>query len=205
MRYTYLALLFLVAAQPALGGMYKWVDEKGLTHYGDTIPPQYAGQGRSELDRSGVTIRQTPAALTPEQRKAKEAAALEQKRQQQEALERKRKDMALLNSYSSEQEIDLARDRNLQREDALLQSVQQQAKSVQSRLDGYRRHAAAATKAGRPVPADLGEDIRAAESDLSGLEDNIRQYQKEREAIRARYEAEKLRYRELTGGGTASR
>ena len=27
------------------GVAYKWVDEQGVVHYGDNIPPQYAQQG----------------------------------------------------------------------------------------------------------------------------------------------------------------
>lgn len=203
MRYAHLALLLLAAAQPAVAGLYKWVDEQGVTHYGDTIPPQYAGQGRSELDRSGMTVKRVPAALTPEQRKAKEEAALEQKRQQQEALERKRRDTALLDSYSNVGEIDLARDRNLQHEDALIQSTQLRLKAVQARLAGYRKREAALAKAGRPAPPDLAEDSAAAKRESDALGESLRRQQQEREAIRLRYEADKQRYRELTGGQAA--
>ena len=37
---------------------YKWVDENGVTHYGDRIPPQYAKQdaGAVEKDFDGLRI-----------------------------------------------------------------------------------------------------------------------------------------------------
>jgi hypothetical protein len=40
-----LAMLWLCAGSAATwadGQTYKWVDDQGVTHYGDTIPPQYS-------------------------------------------------------------------------------------------------------------------------------------------------------------------
>ncbi len=53
MRYATLLMLLLAltGAEPVPAGkLYKWVDEKGQVHYGDNIPPEYAEQGRSELN-----------------------------------------------------------------------------------------------------------------------------------------------------------
>ena len=33
----------LVFSLPAAAKLYKWVDDQGVTHYGETIPPPYAG------------------------------------------------------------------------------------------------------------------------------------------------------------------
>jgi len=39
---------------PASAKMYKWVDDKGTTHYGETIPPEYAGKDAPSSIRPGV-------------------------------------------------------------------------------------------------------------------------------------------------------
>ena len=50
------------------GGIaYKWVDEQGVVHYGDHIPPQYAQQDREVLNSQGVPVGHVEAAPTPEQ------------------------------------------------------------------------------------------------------------------------------------------
>ena len=50
------------------GGIaYRWVDEQGVVHYGDNIPPQYAQQDRTILNKQGVALSHVDAALTPEQ------------------------------------------------------------------------------------------------------------------------------------------
>ena len=38
------------------GIAYRWVDEHGVVHYGDNIPPQYASQDRTILNSQGVEV-----------------------------------------------------------------------------------------------------------------------------------------------------
>lgn len=198
MRYASLFLIAFLASQPAVAKMYKWVDEHGVTHYGDTVPPQYAGQGKSELSNRGLVTKRTDAALTAEEIRAREEQAARKKVDDQKAAEQKRKDKALRDTYTSEKELDLARERNLQAVDLVIQSIQLRSKAMQSRLDGYRKQAAGLTKAKRPVPADLAEDIDATERELQRFQDMIKQKNEEKEAIRAKFDADKTRYRELT-------
>jgi hypothetical protein len=47
--------------------VYKWVDEHGVIHYGDHIPPEYATQERQVINKQGVEIRRLEAQKTPEQ------------------------------------------------------------------------------------------------------------------------------------------
>ncbi|MGH8757792.1 MAG: DUF4124 domain-containing protein, partial [Burkholderiales bacterium] len=71
-KYFALLLLFAMPGVHALAVMYKWVDENGVTHYGDSIPPEYRSRANEELNKRGVIIKKNDAALTPEQIKAKE-------------------------------------------------------------------------------------------------------------------------------------
>ena len=108
-RNVALLLFFAMPGVPALAAMYKWVDENGVTHYGDSIPPEYRNRANEELNKRGVIIKKNDAALTPEQIKAKEAELAKRKQEK----ETNRRDAVLLGTYSSAEEIDLARDRNL--------------------------------------------------------------------------------------------
>lgn len=204
MRLWSFLVVALVVAQPAWAKMYKWVDEQGKTHYGDTIPAQYAGQGNAELSKKGMVVKKTDAALTDEQRKVKEEALAKQRVENQKALDAERRDRALVNTYTSEKEIDLVRDRNLQTADTIIKTTQVRIKSVQGRLDSYRKQAANLTAARKPVPKDITDDIKGAEQELKQLQDTIVQRQQEQSDIRAKFEADKQRFRELTQGVAAA-
>ena len=198
MRICFSFLLILLASFPAVAGkLYSWVDEQGKTHYGNTVPPQYAQQGNAELNQRGVVVKKTDAALTPEQRKAKEEELVQQKAEEQKKLEQKRRDKALVNTYTTEKEIDLVRDRNLQQGELQLQSMELRAKQVQPRLDQARKRAQGLAAKKRPLPPDLQQEIEEAEKELQRMQEMIKQRRMEMDAIRARFEDDKKRFREL--------
>lgn len=198
MRICFSLLLILLASFPAVAGkLYSWVDEHGKTHYGNTVPPQYAQQGNTELDKKGAVIKKTDAALTPEQRKAKEEELAQQKEEDKKKLEQKRRDKALLNTYTTEKEIDLVRDRNLQQGELQLQSMELRAKQVQPRLDQARKRAQGLAAKKKPLPPDLQQEIEEAEKELQRMQEMIKQRRMEMDAIRARFEDDKKRFREL--------
>jgi len=102
--------IFLLIAPFATAATYKWVDEKGIVHYGDRAPAEYGKTLEVRtINKSGVlSARQVQANVVeqdPERQKA------EAKRQ----LEQQRRDNALLATYANEQEIEFARERELKR------------------------------------------------------------------------------------------
>lgn len=182
----------------AIAKMYKWVDDKGTTHYGESIPAEYANKSRTEFSDKGRAIRKEEV-LTPEQRRAKEASDEKARRENEAALAQKRHDKALISTYSNTAEIDLAKRRNLQQVEARSSSLASQLKMSNDSLQGLREEAAARTKAGRPVAQSLQEDIADAEARVKKLQQDWATSKAEKESVEARYEAEKSRYKELTG------
>lgn len=69
------SLLFfaLALAQGAHAqALYKWVDDRGVTHYSSTVPPTASKKAIDEM-RSGRVVRRQEAQLTEEQVKEREA------------------------------------------------------------------------------------------------------------------------------------
>lgn len=181
-----LCCLFSVTAEAKL---YKWVDEKGETHYGEVIPPEYAGQEKAQFEKGRkiqVKTEKEDAAQNEKQAEEKRAA-----------LEQRRKDSALINTYSNENEIDLARDRNLQQVEARINGIQMLLKTAQANLDNYRKEEEAMAKTGKPVHESLKADIARVEKKLEKLNEELGSAQQKEAEIRASYEADKARYREL--------
>jgi chromosome segregation ATPase len=173
--------------------LYKWVDKNGTTHYGETIPPEYAGRDTKQLDNGRITDRKETFD-TDKKKSAKKDTA-----EDKAAKEARRRDEALLNSFTNEKEIDLSRDRSLLQVEARINSFQTLIKSAQSSLVDLHKEASARTKKGWEIPASLTDDIAAAEARISKLEVDLENSKKESEAVRARFEAEKIRFRELKG------
>src|ERR1041384_908045 len=68
---------------------YRWVDENGVVHYGDRLPPEYAKKESAILNKQGVEVRRNEAQRTAEQ------VAEDQKRAEA-ALRQKQHDAFLL-------------------------------------------------------------------------------------------------------------
>jgi chromosome segregation ATPase len=173
--------------------LYKWVDKNGQTHYGETIPPEYADRDTKMLDKGRVTDRSE----TFDDNKLN--AAKKETPEDKEAREVRRRDEALLNSFTTEKEIDLSRDRSLLQIEARINSYSTLIKSAQTTLDDLHKESENRTKKGWAIPQSLSEDIAAAEARVTKLNRDLETSQKESVTVKARYEAEKQRFRELKG------
>lgn len=188
----------MIFSLPVAAKMYKWVDDKGVTHYGETIPPEYAHKNREELNKAGRVVEKKEV-LTPEERRAKELEDIKKREDEEAALEQKRRDKALLNTYSSVKEIDLARVRNLQQVEARLNSISSQIKAADDKLTGLRKEADGYAKTSKKIPASLQDDVQESQERLTKLQQDLERSKAEKAAVEARYDADKARYRELTG------
>ncbi|HKU80279.1 MAG TPA: DUF4124 domain-containing protein, partial [Rhodanobacteraceae bacterium] len=47
------------------GKTYKWVDENGVTHYGDTVPQEYSQREQQILNSQGVEVQKRQAEMSP--------------------------------------------------------------------------------------------------------------------------------------------
>jgi chromosome segregation ATPase len=199
MRILLVAMLMACLVAPAWAAkpMYKWVDDKGKVHYGDTIPPEYAKQGNEEMSRSGRVIKETPPAATPEQIKAKQEAEQRARELKEALLEQKRRDKALLATYNSLDELDLAEKRNIEQIDLQIKSNELSIKSVSERQDGLKKQAHFFTSRNKPVPPDLADDIKHADDEIAHLRGNIADLNQDKDNLRGRFASDRKRYMEL--------
>ncbi|HEX5363192.1 MAG TPA: DUF4124 domain-containing protein [Gallionella sp.] len=188
----------LAFSLPVNAKMYKWVDDKGVTHVGDTIPPEYADKDRTELNKSGRAIKKDEV-LNAEERRAKDQLDNQKRAADEAVLESRRHDKALLSTYSNSAEIDLARSRNMQQIDARVSGMASQVSIVNDRLLGLQKEAEGRTKAGKKIPQSLQEDLQETQERLRKLKEDHEKAKADKAAMEARYDADKARYKELTG------
>lgn len=185
-------------AFPAQATMYKWVDAQGRTHYGDTLPPQASGRANAILDKQAQTIRHNAGTLSAAQR---EAQAAEQERQNKALLiktEQQRRDTALLNTYTTPGEIDLARDRNLEQARLMLNSTLAQRKQVHARQMQLARQVERLVSSQGAIPSHLVDLQKTNAREIKFLDQAIAQKRMEMAATRARFEADRARFIELS-------
>lgn len=192
---TAAAACALALAAPASAATYKWVDENGKVHYGDKLPPEQINKGSVQLDKNAVPIKRIEPAPTPEQRRAK---AEEEARQKELARERdllERRDRALLATYTTESEIDLARKRALATIDAQVQSSTAYAATLSKRKVELDRQVKALGD--KPITPALERELASVNGELQKQADLVALKQKEIVAVNEKYDADKARWADL--------
>lgn len=191
----------VMAQSKGSGKIVCWKDKSGKTvGCGDTVPPEYQNAATKELDKRGVTRKTTDSAEEAAKRKTQQQELARQQDEEQKRLAaQKRQDSALINTFSSEKEIDAKRDRDLQPIDLLIGQLRDSLKSANDRLTELRTRSESLEKSRKPVPDNVKNEMGRAISEKQKIEQTIAAKEKEKEAIRAHYAEQKKRFSELKG------
>lgn len=214
-----LFLLWLLFA-PAAGAAFKCVDEKGVTHIGDTPPEGCATVMMQEVSRSGAILRNIEPTPTGDQIKAKRDEQERRKEAEKAALEQKRKDMALLNSFSNEREFDVTRDRNIEpltlrikNAHERMQAVDKRTQEIEDEMEFYKagKSKTVTTKSGTkqreaPVaPPMLVHELDRLKKEKANLEKSIVTSEQEIEQLKVKFDTDKKRWVGLKASGGVSK
>jgi hypothetical protein len=182
---------------PAADGVaaYKWVDENGVVHYGDHIPPKYSTQESTLYNRNGVPIGRTEAQKTPEQ-------IADEEQQRQAGLRQKQHDAFLLTTYTSVKDIEALRDERLFQISGQRHAAEQYIEGLHSRLSGLQSRAKAFKPYSdkpdaRRMPDDLAEDLVRTLNEMRTQRSALAAKDAEENALREQFQADIERYREL--------
>lgn len=192
-------LTILIASTNVYAGnkIIKWVDKNGVTQYGDKLPMPNKAEKASVLSNQGITVQH-----------------IEQKssdgEQDQALAAQKRHDNALLASYNSVEEIDIARKRNIKTDELALATLQQKRDNLRQQLSisdkpisdkPKPQHTKAKQKAST-------EDLKVADqtlADIAKVENQIKAKEESIDVINQRYEKDKARFAELESRKTKPR
>ncbi len=174
---------------------YKWVDEQGVTHYGDSVPSEYSQREQQVLNSQGVEVTKRQAEMSPA-----EAAAYAAK-QKEEAL-RRQHDMFLISTYPSVKEIENVRDTRLDQINAQISASEQYIASLTTRVDGLTQrsmtYAPYSTKpSARRMPDDLAEEMVRALSELRTQNSALAQRRTELQKVVDQFDGDIKRFKEL--------
>lgn len=198
LRLACISLALLAAATAQGANLYCCQDPaSGRRTCSDNLPDQCRGRAYKILDSAGNVIKEVGPPLTAEQKA--QAAAEAQRKKEEEAAQReqRRKDQALLDTYSSVQEIDLARERReadvqeaIKQAEAKIAKLHQQRKKFESEAEFYRH---------KPLPPEVSKGLKDADSEIKAYADLLESKKADFATIRAKYDEDKRRYLQLSG------
>jgi hypothetical protein len=175
--------------------VYRWVDDKGVVHYGDRIPAQDAQKERSILNREGVEVGKLDA-----QKSAAQIA--EQARRDQEQARLQQHDSFLLTTYTSAKDIEDLRDARLAELNGQHAAAEQYIVNLNSRLVSLQSRAMlfkpySDRPDARKMPDDLAENLVRTLSELRTQRNTLAAKDKEASTVRADFDSDVERYKIL--------
>jgi hypothetical protein len=175
--------------------LYKWVDKEGVTHYGDHVPPEYAGQEQHILNSQGYEIKHLDAQKSADQAAAEEKTKLDSE-------QRQLRDKNLLSTYASVQEIERLRDQRLTLVADQIKVTNQFLETLNGRMkkmraDSLRFRPYSTDPKAPSMPDQMSEDLVRLASDMRTQEQNLKQKHGEESAMSIQFESDIDRFKEL--------
>jgi hypothetical protein len=185
--------------------LYRWVDDKGVVHYTDSIPPQYANRDRNVLNNQGVRVGFEEGEITPEERAAMAAREAEAATEAAAKAEVARRDRMLLETYLSVADIEDLRNRRLELLESQIKVTELYLTNLRKRLVSLQDEASVykpyTTREGAPqIPPNLALDISRTAASINLYEETLSRTRSDQATLRTAFDADIARFRELKGG-----
>jgi len=187
------------AAAAAHGQLYVCTTASGRTITADLPPPECADRPIRELRRDGSVRRVIEPPLTPEQRAAREAEARRQAEQAERQRNQMRRDLSLLETYGSENEIEATRNRALgdrqvivERANRRMEELKRERKKLDDETEFYNK---------RELPEKLKRSLAANNEMQKSQQKIISETRADMDRVNERYDAEIKRFHELVSAG----
>jgi DNA repair exonuclease SbcCD ATPase subunit len=203
---TVFAMVLALAPTEVMAKRIKcWTNNDGVRECGYKVPPEYAQKRHEELSKHGTVIKEQEAAKTPE-----ELAAIRAEREQKrkEEAERKRlekeqaaRDRVLLDTFTTEEDLELARKGKLQAIDTRIHHAESRVKKLHESLEKLQDEAATLERSGKQVPEGLQKNISGVQRQIGENDDFIKERREEEVHVNAKFDDDLERYRELKAMG----
>lgn len=199
-KFASLLLVSLATAPAAAQNIYCCHDPaSGRRVCADTVPEVCKGRGHKVIDRNGSVIREVGPPLTAEQ-KAEQIAEAKRKQEIEAAeRERRRRDAALLETYSNLEDIDRMQARAEEEIKKGMVQAEERIADAQKRRKKFEDEAEFYKK--KELPTEVRRGLKSAEDEIQAQQALLDSKQQDLEATRAKYAEDRRRYRELTGSG----
>ena len=206
MRKLLITLLLLVvvpisvAAAQKSQKMYRWVDNDGAVHYGDSVPAEYAELERQIVNDHGITVDVLRAKMTAEE-------IAEEKHQDDLRMQReleRRADQALLATYLTIDEILMHRDRRIELFEAQARVTELYLRNLERRMSELKDEASGFQPYtddpdAEMIGTDLANDIAMTKETITRHQANLQRFLNDQQGIVARFDGDINRFKKLKG------
>ncbi len=168
----------------------------------DTLPDVCRGRSYKVHDAGGNVLKEVGPPLTAEQKAEQITEKRQQARLEEAQREQRRKDQALLDTYATPQDIDLAQ-RNSEADintaiaaaQAQIDIARKKRKKAEIEAEFYKNKA---------LPPELDKELRTRDNEIKVQLELLNVKKQDFATVRNKYDADRKRYMELTGKSSST-
>ncbi len=198
-HYSILLLSLSLAISPSVyGALYKWVDNEGNTHFGDAIPAEYVKEKHQEMSKSGIVTSTYQRAKTEQEiRQAEEQKILEERLNKERLAKQSivdEYDRILLDTYLTEKDLSRTKDRRIATIGGTIRLTESNIDMLNKTVGQLKREAE-----DNADNKKILKQLKMAQAQLLDYENFIVKKRREQNNIRARFDQDLKRFRDLKG------
>lgn len=186
----------LIPFTPALAEIKCWHNKDNVRECGQAVPPEYSQKRIEVINSKGITVKVYPA--------KEELDEIRRQKKLQEAEERKkaakrRQDLILLQTYTTENDLLLAKQQNLRAIDAIIELTDGNTNVLKDDLKELEKNAADFERSGEKPPAQLITDMDNLKRQIKDNQEFIEKKKLAKQQTSDKFDADLRRFRELKG------
>ena len=167
-KLTALTLVSIFISQPVMAGKIKcWRNNEGTRECGSYVPPEFSQKKTEIRNESGRVVEVEERAKTKAELAEIERQEQLKKIEEAKRAEQKKKDDILLQSFSTERDINMLRDSKINVIEGILTVTNSNNKALRKKLEKLQKRAANAERRGKKPPQNIVSDIKAIEARLN--------------------------------------
>ncbi|MCK4834221.1 MAG: DUF4124 domain-containing protein [Gammaproteobacteria bacterium] len=182
-----LATIILSSSFSVQAKMYRWVDENGQMHFGDKIPTKYLVREHDELNEQGVKIKHKAAAKTAEEKREDRRLKAEQKKEELIAKKKRQRDRVLLDTYTTERDLVVARDSRLDAVGSQIQLAETIIKDSNNKIETMEKKITQIKASNREVPLAIYDRIENQKEQIVVQTKVMESHKKRRDEISVQF------------------
>jgi len=176
-----------------------WKNDLGIRECGQIVPPEYSQRRIELLNDRGLVVKVIEPPKTREQLEQEREQARERKAQEAARKEQARQDTILLNSYTTERDLIIARDTNIKAAQGQLDIAVGNLKMLQNSLGDLQSRAGNYERSGKKPPKGLINEINKTKRQIADKQKGIAKRKEEKAVIEKRFAKDLARFRKLKG------
>ena len=150
-----------------------WKNKENIRECGHSVPQEYSQKRIEILNKKGSVARVIPRARTPEEQVEFKRQQKIKKAKQQEKAAKKRQDTILLQTYTTEKDLQLARKQNIRAIESIIKITDSNTKTLKANLAILEKRAADAERNSEQPSETLVKEMSSLNTQIKDNQDFI--------------------------------